>query len=95
MTISLLDEKVLYCGVTTVNKIYFQAASDKIILVDFSYSGGEGTFVSFVKEDIPDTVKPIFLLEVELELNSMFDANNFRGYVDTRKIEEKINNIKL
>ena len=93
MAISLLDKKMLYCGVTTVNKIYFKG--DKIILVDFSYRGGEGTFMSFIEEGITDTLKPIFLLEVQLVLNSMFDTNNFRGYADTRKIEEEINKIKL
>ena len=96
MAISLLDKKILYCGVTTINKIRFQEGSDRFISIEFSYNGGgNATFEVYVKGSVHDAFKPAFLLEVELVLNSMFDANNFRGYVDTGKIEEEINKINL
>ena len=95
MAINLLDSNRLYCGVTTINQIRFQEVSDKFLSIEFSYNGGKATFEVCVG-GVRDNLKPAFLLEVEFVLNSMFnDASNFRGYVDTRKIEEELNKIKL
>ena len=97
MAIDLLGATRLYCGVTTINQIrFFQDASDKFVSIDFSYNGGNATFEVCVKGGVNDKVKPAFLLEVKVVLDSMFTAaNNFRGYVKIEDIETEINSINL
>lgn len=96
MAIDLLGATRLYCGVTTINQIRFQEGTDRFISINFNYNGGDATFEIYVKGGVNDKLKPSFLLEVRVVLNSMFnDARNFRGYVKIEDIANKINNINL
>lgn len=97
MAIDLLGTTKLYCGVTTINRIYFQDGSDnRFISVDFSYNGGgNATFEVYIKGGVHDAFKPAFLLEVNSVLNSMFTDSNSRGYVEIGDIANKINDITL
>ena len=95
MAIDLLETTKLYCGVTTINRIYFQDGSNRFISVDFSYNGGNATFEVYIKEGVHDAFKPAFLLEVNSVLNSMFTDSNSRGYVEIGDIANKINDITL
>ena len=96
MAIDLLGADKLYCGVTTINRIYFQNGSSRFISVDFSYNGGNATFEIRVKGGVVNDKKPSFLLEVKDVLDSMFNAaRDFRGYAKIEDIANKINAISL
>ena len=96
MAIDLLGATRLYCGVTTINQIRFQEGTDRLISINFNYNGGDATFEIYVKGGVNDKLKPSFLLEAKVILDSMFTAaNNFRGYVKIEDIETEINNINI
>ena len=93
MAINLLGSTRLYCGVTTINQMYFQDASDKFLSIEFSYNGGNATFDVCVKGGVSDKDKPSFLMKVYLVVDPLLNTN--RGYMKIEDIATAINSLNI
>ena len=82
----------LFCGVSGINKVWFQEGSNSYISVSFSYAGGDASFEVYLKKSVCSSNKAPLLIEVNSLLNSII--NNCE-YMTIEKIEEQINNIEI
>lgn len=93
MTIDLLCPTEFYCGVNSINKIYFNYSSDKFVDIDFSYKGGNATIEVYVEKGVSDKDKPSFLVQVYLVVDSLF--NNAHKYMTYEDLVTAINSLNI